>query len=78
MSKAAIKELNELHALVAKSLADRIRSGEATAADLNVARAFLKDNHIEQLNVPGTPIGDLARTLPFAGASAEEDGYTSH
>jgi hypothetical protein len=66
--KASIETLNLLHGIVAKKLLEKIRSGKATAADLNVARAFLKDNNIEQAHVPGTPMADLARDLPFAGA----------
>lgn len=67
MSKASHDELNELHGLVARELARKIRTGDFTAADLNVARQFLKDNGVEQAALPGTPTHDLASTLPFAG-----------
>ncbi len=80
MAKASIPELDELHALVARTLAKKIASGEATAADINVARAFLKDNNVEALAVPGSPLGALAGTLPFpvAGADQDDQDYTSH
>jgi len=39
--------LEELHNETAQVLLDRIKSGEATAADLSVARQFLKDNGID-------------------------------
>lgn len=65
MSKATIEELNDLHSLVAKSLAEKIRTGEFTAADLNVARQFLKDNGVEQAALPGTPLANLAASVPF-------------
>ena len=70
--KATTNELDDLHGLIARELARKIKTGEYTAADLNVARQFLKDNHVEQAALPGTPIHDLASTLPFAGA----DSYT--
>lgn len=67
--KATTAELNELHKLIAQKLADKIRSGEYTAADLNVARQFLKDNGIEALASPGSPLGGLKQAvtegLPF-------------
>ncbi len=70
---ASIEELGELHALIAKTLTKRILSGEATAADLNVARAFLKDSNVQAVGVTGSPIGDLAASLPFAGSDDETD-----
>lgn len=70
MSKATTKELDSLHGLVAKELARKLKSGEYTAADLNVARQFLKDNGVEQAAIPGTPVHDLASSLPFAGADS--------
>jgi hypothetical protein len=77
MSKAPVTELNALHGALAHEFAKRIREGTATAADLAQARQFLKDNHIEQLAVPGSPISDLAGSLPFAGTPEDQD-YTSH
>jgi hypothetical protein len=68
MSKASHEELHALHGLVARELARKIRSGDFTAADLNVARQFLKDNGVEQPAIPGTPTADLAASLPFAGS----------
>ena len=67
MSKKTASEdaLEELHAQLAKSLKEKISSGEATAADLNVARQFLKDNGIDAAPKGESPIGDLANELPF-------------
>lgn len=70
MSSPADKAaLNELHALIAKAMADRIRGGDFTAADLSVARQFLKDNNIEAIPTPGSPLEGLhksvADNLPF-------------
>lgn len=44
------KKLEEIHDALTEALLARVRNGEATAADLNVARAFLKDNGIEVSN----------------------------
>jgi hypothetical protein len=49
-SKAAPqKELQLLHKSLATALAQRLASGEATAAELNVVRQFLKDNNIDAM-----------------------------
>lgn len=64
MTKIA-KTLDNLHVELAQLLLDKIRSGEAKASDLNVARQFLKDNGIEGLPVDNTPLKDLVDELPF-------------
>ena len=38
------KTLDTLHTELAQTLLDKVRSGDAKASDLNVARQFLKDN----------------------------------
>ena len=63
--KKVDKVLDELHIELAQTLLDRVRSGEAKASDLNVARQFLKDNGIEGLPVENTPLKDLVDELPF-------------
>ena len=70
MSKATNDELDLLHGLVARELARKIKSGDFTAADLNVARQFLKDNGVEQAALPGTPVRSLADSLPFPDVPA--------
>lgn len=57
--------LPRLHEILAEELTRRILSGEATSADLNVARGFLKDNGIEAGTEQSDPLADLAKTLPF-------------
>jgi hypothetical protein len=66
MSKATEDQLDALHGELAAQLASKIRSGEATAADMAVARQFLKDNGIQSLPTPKSPLGELADSLPFA------------
>tara|TARA_Y100001972_G_C7426800_1_gene220105 strand:- start:257 stop:463 length:207 start_codon:yes stop_codon:yes gene_type:complete len=59
------KILTELHNAVAKELLDRVVSGDATSADLNVARGFLKDNGIDAGLDQSEPMANLAKSLPF-------------
>ena len=74
--KDPIKEtLEALHKALAEQLLARVKSGEATAADLGVARQFLKDNNIEALIEPGNPLHDLARAVPF---KAPDEGDFRH
>jgi hypothetical protein len=56
--------LEDLHRILAETLLERIRDPEAKASDLNVARQFLKDNHIDSLPTKGSPLGALAESLP--------------
>ena len=59
------KTLSNLHDAVAEELLRRVISGEASSADLNVARGFLKDNGIDAGLDASEPMADLAKTLPF-------------
>lgn len=62
----APRELMEaLHGAVAQTLIEKIRSGEVTAADLAVARQFLKDNGIDAIPSESNGLGKLAKELPF-------------
>jgi len=70
MSKAPQDILEALHGQVAESLIEKIKTGEATASDLNVARQFLKDNGVEQLPTRDNETGKLVQSLPF---DADED-----
>lgn len=75
MAKSSLEKLlEEMHVEVAKGLLLRIKSGEATAADFNVARQLLKDNNITSVPKPGDPLNNLVHTLPFTG----EDDDTSY
>lgn len=59
------KLLERLHELLTQDLIEKIESGNATAADLGVARQLLKDNSINAMPAPNTPIFRLANSLPF-------------
>jgi hypothetical protein len=57
--------LETLHTAVATDLLDKIRGGDATAAELSAAIKFLKDNGIEALPTEGSALGNLVDSLPF-------------
>ena len=59
-----LKLLKTIHYELAKHILDLIKSGEAKAGDLNVARQFLTDNGIECMPVENSPIEDLMTNLP--------------
>ena len=62
--KDTTEMLSSLQGRLASVLTDLLDSGEASTADLNVIRQFLKDNQITSQPVEDTPFGDLARSLP--------------
>lgn len=51
----------------------RVAVHTRNAAVLSVARQFLKDNGIEALAVPGSPLKSLVDSLPFAGRDPISD-----
>ena len=56
--------LETLHTVLIENLLDKVKSGEAKAGDLNVARQFLKDNGVECLPVEKNPMQELTENLP--------------
>ena len=60
----SLKIMKNIHYELAKHILDLIKSGEAKAGDLNVARQFLKDNGIECIPVENNPMEDLMNNLP--------------
>ena len=46
MSTATKDAMESLHKMLAETLIDRMKDPDVKAGDLNVARQFLKDNHI--------------------------------
>ena len=56
--------LQNLHTVVIENLLDKVKSGEAKAGDLNVARQLLKDNGIECIPTANNPMEDLMSNLP--------------
>ena len=65
MSKRAGEEqFNELHKLVTTELIDRIRSGEATTADLKAAADWLYKNDITGVAFDTSPLSTLVDIMP--------------
>ena len=62
--KATEDQFNELHNLVTKEFLARIKSGEASTADLKAACDWLKTNDISGVAMQGTPLDKLANNLP--------------
>jgi len=62
--KATEDQFNELHNLVTKEYLSRIKSGEATTADLKAACDWLKTNDISGVAYDGNPLDKLASIMP--------------
>ena len=62
--RAGEQQFNELHKLVTTELIDRIRSGEATTADLKAAADWLYKNDITGEASRGSPLSQLADIMP--------------
>ena len=58
------KTLELLHENLAVELLNKVKSGEATASEMNVARQFLKDNGIECIPTENNKMDDLMKNLP--------------
>ena len=64
--------LKNLHELLTQEFIDRVASGGATAAELNAARRFLKDNNIDcSTQAPPEDIQKLAGIVPFPRAEGQ-------
>ena len=65
MSKKATEDqFNELHNLVTQEFLARVKSGEATTADLQAACDWLKTNDISGIALEGNPLAQLANIMP--------------
>lgn len=62
--KATEDQFNELHNLVTKEYLNRIKSGEATTADLKAACDWLAKNDISGVAYEGNPLDKLATIMP--------------
>lgn len=78
---AATKDqLNTLHALLAESFATALSTKQVdengnivppSSAMMNVIRQFLKDNNVEALDTPNSPLRKLVSTLPFPSEDSD-------
>ena len=64
MTNRDLKKLESLHSVLTRVLLDRVKSPEAKAGDLNVARQFLKDNGIECIPTEKNGLEDIMNNLP--------------
>ena len=65
MSKRASEDaFEELHAILTNEIIARIKSGEATTADLRAAIDWLKANDVTGVAVSGSPLASLAGLIP--------------
>jgi len=62
--KATEDQFSELHDMVTTELANRIRSGEASTADIKAAIEWLKTNDITGVQFEGNPLDKLATIMP--------------
>jgi hypothetical protein len=62
--KATEDQFNELHNLVTKEFLARIKTGEASTADLKAACDWLKTNDISGVAYDGSPLDKLATLMP--------------
>ena len=62
--KATEQQFNELHNLVTKEFLSRIKSGEASTADLKAACDWLKTNDISGVAMNGNGLEKLTKLLP--------------
>ena len=63
-NKASEDQFNELHQLVTKEFLSRVKSGEASTADLKAACDWLKTNNVSGVASDGSPLSKLAAVLP--------------
>ena len=62
--KATENTFNELHNLLTNELLSRIKTGQATTADLKAAADWLKTNDISGVAYEGSPLDKLASIMP--------------
>lgn len=59
------ERLHNLQDILIDEMIRRIKTGEATAADLSAARQMLKDNGIQAVATDDSPMLELVNSLPF-------------
>lgn len=61
--RASEDQFDVLHSLVTVELIDRIKSGEASTADIRAAIEWLSKNDITGVPIAGSPLASLATKL---------------
>ena len=62
--RATESQFNELHGILTAEFLARIKSGEATTADLKAAADWLAKNDITGIAFDSSPLGKLAELMP--------------
>jgi hypothetical protein len=62
--RASEDQFNELHTLVTEEFLVRIKSGEASTADLKAAADWLSKNDITGVAIDNSALGNLAKIMP--------------
>lgn len=62
--RAGEEAFEELHSLVTTEIISRIKTGEATTADLRAAIDWLKANDVTGVAIEGSPLASLAGLIP--------------
>ncbi len=62
--RAGDEQFNELHLLLTEEFLARIKSGEASTADLKAASDWLAKNDITGVAFDGSPLSKLATLMP--------------
>lgn len=63
-NRTSEESFEELHTLLTNEIITRIKSGEASTADLRAAIDWLKANDITGVAVEGSPLAGLAGLIP--------------
>ena len=72
----AFNNATDLLDALAKELLKKVKSGDASAQELNVARQFLKDNKIECIPTKENSIGQLEESMLDDFNKEFSDGLT--
>ena len=73
--KATEDAFNELHNTVTTELLARVKSGEASTADLKAATDWLKQNDITGVQVEGNPLDRLNKVVELNPELIQERLY---
>ena len=75
-TRANEDQFNELHSLLTTEFLARIKSGEATTADLKAAADWLAKNDITGVAFDSSPLGKLADLMPQVDFDAVQNAVT--
>lgn len=63
-TRASEEAFEELHAILTQEITERIKSGQASTADLRAAIEWLKVNDITGVAIEGSPLAGLIGLIP--------------